>query len=686
MLNLHETPTRIGYCRHVSTKQSEGPSRAERLTSLIYALSTSQRKWTAERIGDYLNPGGNPEAREKAIERAKDEIRNEFGLRLVTEDYDGVLHYRIDTTDWYLPPISFSAAESALIALAATLWKDSRLQALARSATERLTGAQPSTEDIAPYLGSYLPRLSMDDPNFKACALAVFNRKSVHFTYRDAGGQHSERTVDVWGIGQRYGQWYFTGYDHTRNERRVFRLSRITGSFTLSTLPKGSTYHPRPEGFSMSQVLQDFDLQHHAELATVRIHAEAALPLRARALETTPAEPGTPGDTLVIAYADQEAFATELAGYGPHLSVLGPQALAEQVASLLEQARTRQRQVAERYAGLEVKYQPRRSTGRGTTAQQVMRNIDMIQYVVAQGGATVAELAERYELSPAKVRQELALIMMCGVPGGQHDELINVNDGDLDTDWVSISNAALLAEPQKLAPMEAVAVLGGLNALASIPNFEHRATLDSALAKLNEAVARFEGWNGALGFALNQVREQDADALLARAVREHQVVRIDYYSLSSGSHHERDIEPIRFVEDGQRRYLRAWCRTRKKILTFRLDRILAANTTGEHFTLGRRHEDSGQPQLRYAATEQDPQVELFIDQSRVAQIEAYQPDAWSKKIDGGYLAKVRFSHYSVLAPLVARHGGRIAVVAPAEAVDYVNTWLGAERNTNEDDS
>ncbi|WP_374700334.1 helix-turn-helix transcriptional regulator, partial [Arthrobacter sp. JCM 19049] len=87
----------------------------------------------------------------------------------------------------------------------------------------------------------------MDDPNFKACALAVFNRKSVHFSYRDAGGQHSERTVDVWGIGQRYGQWYFTGYDHTRNERRVFRLSRITGSFTLSTLPKGSTYHPRPE-------------------------------------------------------------------------------------------------------------------------------------------------------------------------------------------------------------------------------------------------------------------------------------------------------------------------------------------------------------------------------------------------------------------------------------------------------
>ncbi|WP_279403281.1 hypothetical protein, partial [Arthrobacter sp. JCM 19049] len=63
-----------------------------------------------------------------------------------------------------------------------------------------------------------------------------------------------------------------------------------------------------------------------------------------------------------------------------------PQALAEQVASLLEQARTRQRQVAERYAGLEVKYQPRRSTGRGTTAQQVMRNIDMIQYVVARAG------------------------------------------------------------------------------------------------------------------------------------------------------------------------------------------------------------------------------------------------------------------------------------------------------------
>lgn len=665
----------------MSTKQSQGPSSAERLTSLIYALATNEHKWTSERIGRYLNPGGNREAREKAIERAKDEIRNEFGLRLVGEDIDGVMHYRIDTADWYLPPIEFSAAETALIALAASLWKDSKLQALALNATARITGEKPSAQAIAPYIGSYLPRLSMDEPNFKACALAVFNRKTVQFDYRDASGNESRRTVDVWGIGQRYGFWYFTGWDHTRSDTRVFRLSRVNGNFTLANAPRATGgYHPRPAGFSMSRVLQDFDLRHPAHLARLRLQGQAAAPLQARALERD-------AQGITVAYADPEGFAAELAGYGPHVSVSEPAELAGAVRSLLGAALEAQRAVPDRIAGAQIKYQPHRSAGRGSTAQQVMRNIDMIQYVVSHGGATIGELSKRYSMPPSKLRQELAMIMMCGVPGGQHDELINVNDGDLDSDSVSISNAALLAEPQKLAPMEAVAVLGGLNALASIPDFEHRATLDSALAKINEAVARFEGWNGALGFALTQVRENDASAVLATALREHQVVRIDYYSPSSGSHQPREVEPIRIFEDGDRHYLRAYCRSREAVLTFRIDRILEAVPTGELFIPDKRHQEQGPIELGYQASDDDLEVELFIEPTHLAAIEAYRPEAWSQsRIDGGYLAKVRFSHHSVLAPLIGRQGGNIAVVGPAQTRDYVSQWLTDALNTYEDGS
>ncbi|WP_404291338.1 helix-turn-helix transcriptional regulator [Glutamicibacter arilaitensis] len=658
----------------MSTKQSDGPSKAERLTSLIYALATTERKFNAERIGDYLNPDGNPEAREKAIERLKDDIRNEFGLRLISESVDGTAYYRIDTSDWFLPAIDFTVAETGMIALAASLWKDSKLQALALSAAARITGNQSTELSIAPYAGAMLPRLSMDDPNFKTCALAVFNKKTLKFDYQDAQENTTKRVVDMWGIGQRFGNWYFTGWDHSRGAERVFRLNRVQGNFATQVRRDGASsnsYRARPQDFSMTQVLQDFDLRNPGHLAVVEVLDEQATPLRARAINGTRSS-----SKLNIGYADRHSFAAELASYGASIRVLEPAALVSQVADILRQARDAQAEIPLRESVKNAKFKPHRAMGRSSTAQQVMRNIDMIQFVVSQGSATIGELSERYSLTQSKVRDELAMIMMCGVPNGQHDELINVNDGDLDSDVVTISNAALLAEPQKLAPLEAVAVLGGLNALVSIPEFEHREVLLTALEKINAAVARFEGWNGALGFALNQVREHDTPAQLIKALRNSEVVEIDYYSANSQTHQLRVIEPLRIIEDGPVQYLRAWCRTRQAILTFRIDRVLEATLTGEHFELTERHQDVEKLDFSYSANSDDLEVEFFVHQDVLPVIEAFNPIAWSQsKVDSGHLAKVQLSHHLVAAPWVARNGGKIVVVAPDATRERVTKWL-----------
>lgn len=658
----------------MSTKQTDGPSKAERLTSLIYALATTERRFSAERIGDYLNPSGNPEARDKAIERLKDDIRNEFGLRLITEVIDDTPYYRIDTSDWFLPAIDFSVAEASLIALAASLWKDTKLQALALNAAARITGNQSHELSIGNYTGAMLPRLSVDDPNFKACALAVFNKKTLKFDYADAQGKISKRVVDMWGIGQRFGNWYFTGWDHSRQAPRVFRLNRIQGNFTIQVRREGSAnsdYHGRPKDFSMTEVLLDFDRRNPGHLAVVEILDDSATPLRAQAINGTQS-----ATTLNIGYADQHSFAAELASFGPAVKVLEPAQLAAQVASILKGARAAQQEISQLAEVHDVKFKPHRAMGRSSTAQQVMRNIDMIQYVVAQGSVTVGELSERYSMSQSKVRDELAMIMMCGVPNGQHDELINVNDGDLDSEVITISNAAVLAKPQKLAPLEAVAVLGGLNALDSIPEFEHREILHSALKKINTAVARFDGWNGALGFALTQVTEHDTAAQLIQALRSGQVAEIDYYSANSQTHQRRQIEPIRMIEDGPVQYLRAWCRTRETILTFRVDRVLEVTLIDEKFELGERHQDTEKLDLSYTVNSDDLEVEFYVASDVVAVIEAFNPIAWSQaKVHAGHLAKVRLSDHLVAAPWVARHGGKIVVVAPEATRDRVQQWL-----------
>ncbi len=657
----------------MSTKQTSGPSKAERLTSLIYALATTPRKFTTAMIGEYLTPEGSESAREKSVERLREEIRNDFGLRLITDVIDGETRYSIDTSDWFLPEVTFSPAETAMISLAASLWKDSKLQALGLKAAARITGTS-APAPVAPFAGSLLPRLSLDEPNFRECALAVFNRKSVRFEYVAPSGDETVREVDMWGIGQRFGNWYFTGFDHTRNAQRVFRLSRVKGNFKTIIRRSGASsrdYQPRPAHFSMSQVLLDFDLSHPGHLATIEIRDDAATPLRVRALNGASTQ-----NPLRIAYADPDSFAAELAAYGPAVKVLEPAQLAEHVADTLRAARDAQAALAEDPKITTAAFRPQRASGRGSTATQVMRNIDMIQYVVSHGVVQIKELATRYQMPVDKVREELAMIMMCGVPGGQHDELINVNDGDLEADTVTISNAALLAAPQKLAPLEAVAVLGGLNALASIPKFEHRDVLDSALEKINTAVARFDGWNGSLGFALSQVREHNIPSMLIDAVHGARVLSIDYYSAHSQSHRRRDVEPVRLVEDGATQYLRAWCRTRQDLLTFRVDRILDAKDTGEVFDRGPRHQDDEELDMRYRGSAEDLQAVLYVDDEVLPAIEAFQPTEWSStKIGSGYLAKVRISYDLVPAPLVARHGGKIAVISPDATRDRVRGWL-----------
>lgn len=644
------------------------------MTSLIYALATTSRKFNAERIGSYLAPEGSKETREKALDRLKDDIRNDFGLQLNKEVIDGVTYYSIDTTDWFLPPVEFSPAEAGLVALAASLWKDTKLQSLGLNAAARVTGHEGDTSPVASLAGSLVPRLSLDEPNFRECALAVFNHNTLKFDYRSSNGAPSQRIVDVWGIGQRYGNWYFTGYDHTRQDTRVFRLSRVQGKFVNYRHGSGASdpsYRARPEDFDMTKVLQDFDLQNPGLVATVKLLGEEAIPLRAQAVNGRSDQ-----DELQIGYADPHSFAQQLAGYGPAVKVLAPGELVNQVRQILGDARTAQLEQGTKDSYADTKFRPHRATGRGTTTTQVMRNIDMIQYVHAHGIVEVEELAQRYSMTVAKVREELAMIMMCGVPYGQHDELINVNDGDVESDTVTISNAALLAEPQKLAPLEAVAILGGLNALASIPEFEHQQVLNAALAKVNSAVARFDGWNGALGFALSKARENDIPQQLIQAIRAQEVVRIDYYSARSRTHQERDVEPIRLIEDGAVQYLRAWCRKRESLLTFRVDRMLCVENAGEQFALAMRHEVQQDVQIRYESSADDLEVMVHVDAEFLPVIEAFHPLSWSAgKVGAGYLANVRFSDHQVAAPLVARHSGKLTVVSPDATREHVVNWL-----------
>ncbi len=102
-------------------------------------------------------------------------------------------------------------------------------------------------------------------------------QQTVAFHYRSAGGESSRRQLDPYGVVFSDGHWYVTGWCHTRQALRSFRLDRMEH---LETAPG---YFGKPEAFEaiahLQQSIAAMPRQHtvEVELKAATEQAEAAL-------------------------------------------------------------------------------------------------------------------------------------------------------------------------------------------------------------------------------------------------------------------------------------------------------------------------------------------------------------------------------------------------------------------------
>ena len=88
---------------------------------------------------------------------------------------------------------------------------------------------------------------------------------------------------------------------------------------------------------------------------------------------------------------------------------------------------------------------------------------------------------------------DLKVLLMCGLPGGYPDDLIDVDLDALEEPGgdgvIRVTNADYLARPLRLTPTEATAIIVALRALRGSAGEETREIVDRALAKLEAAAA-----------------------------------------------------------------------------------------------------------------------------------------------------------------------------------------------------
>ncbi|MBX6370842.1 MAG: WYL domain-containing protein [Acidothermus sp.] len=208
-----------------------------------------------------------------------------------------------------------------------------------------------------------------------------------------------------------------------------------------------------------------------------------------------------------------------------------------------------------------------------TSSAHLARLLALVPYLLRHPGIPLAEAARTFGVSQAELRKDLNLIYMCGLPGYYPDDLIEVDIGP--SGRITVSNADVIARPLRLTRDEALPLIVALRMFADLPGVIDRHAVDSALAKLEDALQ-----DASFVDAQPVAVDVDPHGPVATAVREaletKRRLRLRYYVPSRDEVTERDVDPLRLeVVDG-RSYLEGWCRRAEAVRLFRLDRILEA--------------------------------------------------------------------------------------------------------------
>ncbi|MCL1899974.1 MAG: WYL domain-containing protein [Promicromonosporaceae bacterium] len=296
----------------------------ERLLNLVIALINTRvplhNRQIQRQVAGY-DADASPEVFGRMFERDKELLR-ELGVPIEVDDEGG---YRIDVSQYALPPVDLTADELELLWLASSIWNDSVLREETGRGLTKLLAATDTRRDGAD-AGWLSPQLQQAGRAYVPLRAAIERAQVVEFAYRAArSGQTMVRRVQPWVLAVRSGGWYLIGHDEARAAARVFRLSRIAGEVRASGGPQA--FVP-PVHVDVDALLADPSEERTAEL---RVQAGRAAALRARASRTR-------GDVIWVDYRLPDGFADEVASLGSAVVVLGPPELRQAVLNRLRAA------------------------------------------------------------------------------------------------------------------------------------------------------------------------------------------------------------------------------------------------------------------------------------------------------------------------------------------------------------
>lgn len=302
-----------------------------------------------------------------------------------------------------------------------------------------------------------------------------------------------------------------------------------------------------------------------------------------------------------------------------------------------------------------------------TSADQLGRALSMVPYLRSHSGVSVSEVARTYGITEHQVVKDLEVLYMCGLPGLMPDDMIEINmEAAREGGVIHLRNADYLARPLRFTSGEVLALILALRHLRELAGGQELASVDTALAKLEEAAGDRAAVTEQAAMEVTSTTEEFRD-LIMQGIREHRRLEMTYDVASRAETTHRMVDPYRvFSLDGYA-YLEAWCYLADDLRSFRLDRIADLRVSDE--PIADREVTLRDLSVGWFADAGDaPQVTLSLSPASRWVVEYYPIETSTEPTpDGHQVVTLSVGDPAWLRSLLLRLADGVRVLQPEEA-------------------
>ena len=566
-----------------------------RQLSLVAFLMAERRPLTARDVKS--NVEGYSEMSDEAFARRFYSDRAELlslgvPLQSQRDEFTGEELYTLRSEQYFLPQLELENEELAALQTALYLLEGQFAYAEPlRLALQNLALGRPGFAE-AP--SDTALRVEVLDPDYSAempgrlakLEGAISKQRTVKFEYWSISrDDHAERTLNPYALYNDRGKWYVVGRDLDRDALRTFRVSRIEGDIKFATR-RERDFRP-PSDFDVSDLRgrPDWQIGDVVGEARIEVRGDTAWWVQRAYGSTGRIEDGV----FVTEYSSVGALASWVLRQDGRAVPIEPDELRREVATAL-------RRVRDRHEGKTP--DPARETPlRGADDSDerpagpvVPERFAVLQallaYLLAACGEEkealipASELLERFPSIPAEELEEhLSLLNLVNFGGGCYTIYAELRDGAVHVDKELWGDTFRL--PPRLTPLEARAIGLALEYVGPMIAADAHTPLGKVRRKLEDTFGQFEH---AQAPELNVARaEEDLVSALARGMREHRLVEVEYQKEMEPQSSTRLVEPYSLERQLPNWYVHTWDRSSGAERSFRLDRMRSAKVTRERF-------------------------------------------------------------------------------------------------------